>query len=1569
MKKDILLKVILIAVISILAVTFVHAIDYPHNWINNIGCDSCHFVYGSQPSLMPPWTEHLPQDIDDTQFNALCWSCHNDIDAPYARTHSSLQIDNSYGNWSVECRTCHNPHSQRQFWTNSESALYSSVSTSIQIDQPVSGRSQLVKTNAGWTVDAYKNLVLIPNILKKEYGYKIISNTSNTLTIQGRIDLSKVAPGVDTFAIIYGKLLKEAVRLDDIIAHLGVLTGVPDANTLVETGAGWAANAYQGFKVMPNTSETSFVYTILGNTADTLTVQGPMDLNRVEAGDAFKIISLKTGNKTVKFFRASGANSFADGVGLYDGVCEVCHTKTDHFRNNGTGPDQLHLNMGTPAGTNCTDCHKHVNGFQGMGGGAHPTHVLDNNGPEIGCYDCHQTGNIPFFKSGTDTNGDGKYELSETDVCTNCHSSNGIAAAKTYWIDDPGTWTTTGGEASFCGSCHDVTPGNTKGDGTGDTAADIVGDNSTYGFYVNGHGKSTGYYARLSYQDIAATGNPAANLQRCGQCHGVPPVDENGWPNPPFPPTPSVTPCSFCHDLTSQHFNNPGKRLRAGFENDQNNTNCKKCHSYNASEGTAAVSEPHFYTTSADYENSAHKDKLCTDCHDVHGAAGNHPAMTKANQESLCFQCHKDPASGGISNIAISGASLADDIQQAFSFPDNSRHNLGADYTISPNKYKLECVSCHNVHIVTGKYWEADQNKTPVTRISTPSNPQGNLELWGDEAGEKMDDYGGTYRTPNGETFTGAQLPNYTGFCNECHQSMPDPRDEAGAHGQLNFDSDPHGLNSANQPNGYGTCPNWFACGKATGWDGDDCIGTESECWPVMTRGKGDQLFSRSPYNHEDRIAGANFALSCTNCHEAHGSSTGAMLRTNPNNGTGTIIWNTMCNNCHYYYSDWHAGMSCGSASCHVSDRMTNTGTNTLHGMGSRYGSSGTRTFNTDLVLDYRFENNLKDSGTWQMDGKWMDDLAGSFTSGKSGQALVLDGGKNVQVGTENGYWSTDEGYHGTWKYTEMKYNTTLEAWVYPTDNAANEYLIFSRHTGYNDGGYQFALRNINNSLRASFNMMADSNGFAQGGISSARGAYSSITIPLNTWTHVAATFNKNGPDKNPSDPSVGRIRIYVNGEDVTTSKSSGSDSQPVAGETSIYAYSENSPWNQSICYNGTWCASEFSIGGFYGWQNEFIGRIDEAKVWNVTKDAAYFAAYDAMGYPYISTAEGAVGSNQLIVTFSEGVYTNMGPSGALTPGDFVFNDNDNNRTITGVTHTAGSSTAIVILSTPLDDTGDINVDTLAAGSNAIYDDFNKAAGTNGVTVTNISSCPIETVTFNLNEPSGSMYVADSQGMLSGKVTGGAAALTGSAYSGDGSSRYIDFENNDTCLQATTAMTLEARIKPTGIPSDGSNYIRRILARDGGGNYQMSVWRNNGTTEEDPPNDVVMIAFWVKPDDPHGGNAWKVALTDYAACPIVNDKWYKVKAVWNSGVVGGIPASIYVDDQGANGDDVGQSWAGYINCTDSDQSQVPTASEVWEGDIISPSDGDFLIGANVNNHTSNVFWGLIDWITWKDTVD
>ncbi len=86
--------------------------DFPHTGPTSDGivCISCHTVHGP----LPTWATHIPTTIDDTPDNNLCLSCHNNVRASYEQTHSSLTTSTNYGNWTVECKTCHEPHKQSQ---------------------------------------------------------------------------------------------------------------------------------------------------------------------------------------------------------------------------------------------------------------------------------------------------------------------------------------------------------------------------------------------------------------------------------------------------------------------------------------------------------------------------------------------------------------------------------------------------------------------------------------------------------------------------------------------------------------------------------------------------------------------------------------------------------------------------------------------------------------------------------------------------------------------------------------------------------------------------------------------------------------------------------------------------------------------------------------------------------------------------------------------------------------------------------------------------------------------------------------------------------------------------------------------------------------------------------------------------------------------------------------------------------------------------------------------------------------------------------------------------------------
>ena len=170
--------------------------------------------------------------------------------------------------------------------------------------------------------------------------------------------------------------------------------------------------------------------------------------------------------------------------------------------------------------TDCETCHGHDSGYEyspglfSQGAGSflsHSTHTEmdadDLKGPNIACSVCHDTTNYPFFNSGTDSNGDGFIDLVETDVCDNCHSPDGpfdgvddaTIGAKPNWV--AGVYTgsdLTVGKEKWCVSCHDAGTSLINGR----QAPDVAGDNTNYGYYVSGHGRT-------------------GAAEECDACHGL----------------------------------------------------------------------------------------------------------------------------------------------------------------------------------------------------------------------------------------------------------------------------------------------------------------------------------------------------------------------------------------------------------------------------------------------------------------------------------------------------------------------------------------------------------------------------------------------------------------------------------------------------------------------------------------------------------------------------------------------------------------------------------------------------------------------------------------------------------------------------------------------------------------------------------------------------------------------------------------------------------------------------------------------------------------------------------------
>lgn len=224
----------------------------------------------------------------------------------------------------------------------------------------------------------------------------------------------------------------------------------------------------------------------------------------------------------------------------YKGICQACHTTTDHFRNSTGAPDQEHANMELTPGVDCTTCHKHESGFAHGGGGgsgcgsatechgtqkSHPNHVLTypqggmlGSDAGVTCDTCHNTANFPEFA-------DGATSLAATTVCDTCHSPGGTYDgvndtmygakynfANGVYVD----YQLSKGRDKWCIGCHDENPAVINGVsapeiGGDETAATAYG--TGYGYYKSGHGLPPS-------ATYAATGGmvPGAGLM-CVECH------------------------------------------------------------------------------------------------------------------------------------------------------------------------------------------------------------------------------------------------------------------------------------------------------------------------------------------------------------------------------------------------------------------------------------------------------------------------------------------------------------------------------------------------------------------------------------------------------------------------------------------------------------------------------------------------------------------------------------------------------------------------------------------------------------------------------------------------------------------------------------------------------------------------------------------------------------------------------------------------------------------------------------------------------------------------------------------
>jgi hypothetical protein len=240
-----------------------------------------------------------------------------------------------------------------------------------------------------------------------------------------------------------------------------------------------------------------------------------------------------SGTRAVAFTRRSGApgsgglmGDATDAAGT--DICEVCHTRTPHFRNDASTPDKNHNN-----GAACTDCHPHWRGFP-----------LSESPGGVDCSMCHNDLNSAM----TSTSATGYHHLltaytpgyptgTGSKQCLSCHADHDlfrpdlnpaggrganlrtdIAATPTTSSGFTNTDFVNSGSGGICLSCHtqSLPKGYPQPDGTTATPAiPFTGTSAAQvaAYHASPHG---GTYTVSSLFPDVGTNTFAAN---CSKCH------------------------------------------------------------------------------------------------------------------------------------------------------------------------------------------------------------------------------------------------------------------------------------------------------------------------------------------------------------------------------------------------------------------------------------------------------------------------------------------------------------------------------------------------------------------------------------------------------------------------------------------------------------------------------------------------------------------------------------------------------------------------------------------------------------------------------------------------------------------------------------------------------------------------------------------------------------------------------------------------------------------------------------------------------------------------------------------
>jgi predicted CxxxxCH...CXXCH cytochrome family protein len=628
-------------------------------------------------------------------YDQLCRNCHkvysgySDTNAPLVETHSSETTSDKYGEWARECRDCHNPHYQRQ-------KVYKNTDA-----------NNLYLATGTITLCSYND------------DSKESTLTYSTITYKAGWDSTKLTKKTSDYrrTILFPNVNK--------LGYNYPVTGVdPDAKTITAKG-----NAC----VFPPPTTFTAMY-------------------GQYIKDVIVIDDVGT-SKTVKFFDQTGTNSFADGDGTYNGVCEVCHTQTDHYRNDDSqpAPDQHHTNIGGADGTNCSSCHNHVDGFK-------PS-----------CASCHgypppPLASIPL-STGSTTAGAHVFHVTTIGYnCSICHYNS--TGSGTTHNDNKITLGFVSLLGSYTGGSYDgQTSANYESSDTGTTVSK-TGQKKCSNLYCHG-----GTMTPNGGTATAIWDNPSSAT--CGTCHGAstssPPTKGSHSKHVGSAGGGRQLNCTVCHNGYT-HINGSvdwtydtatytwlsGALYRGTASGSTTPVpsssygQCSNLYCHSNVQGANGIGSPTFYATPTWGGTVS-----CGNCHASTMTSGNHPA----HYSYVCATCHTSETalthSDGYINFVITYS------QGSASPPGNGYGTCSNVYCHTNGTYvwtggspsnttpqwdgTLECNDCH------GNTTYSDYRKGTPLYASYPTGTKPNAHVLHTDV----------RTTPSGEP-----------QCNNCHRSV-----------------------------------------------------------------------------------------------------------------------------------------------------------------------------------------------------------------------------------------------------------------------------------------------------------------------------------------------------------------------------------------------------------------------------------------------------------------------------------------------------------------------------------------------------------------------------------------------------------------------------------------------------------------------------------------------------------------------------------------------------------------------------------------------------------------------------